>query len=127
MSIRTESVACAEKVPTGFALTAVLTIVELIYYGYQAWSACHQAARPSAALTDLPDLAKSALALSSTRRRAAHRLRQVNRRHQAGYTPDQLDQLTTIMLNHADTLSTSSLVCCFQEPVTESQYEDETD
>jgi hypothetical protein len=127
MSMKSEAEACASKLPVGFVLMAVVPIFEMIYYGFEAWNACHQAACPTATASDLPDLAKAEISKPSVRRRARHRLGQINRRHQAGYTPDQLDVLTETMLNHVDQSPTASLVSCFHEPVPESQYEDETD
>lgn len=128
---RSEADACADNLPVGFGFATIITIGEVIYYGFEAWKACH-AADPgpgrSVAVRIQNEVQGDGQSYSPPFfRRARHQVHRAARRCQVKLAPGQLDVLTSHMLNHAATVSEEKVLACCAEPPNLEGFPDETE
>ena len=111
MTTREESVRCANELPTGFGIIGTLVIVEIIYYSFQLWKSCSSEASPKAALTSAPDGSPA----PSLARRATRCVRRAARYQGQDLSDEDVQTLTTHMLNHVSRLDNDRLAACCKE------------
>lgn len=122
LTIRTESQNVANDLPVGlFGIDDVLTIIEIINGAFQLWQACSASSSPSDAVT----AAQLSIDHPLNNRRARRAVRRAARKQNKQLSDDQLDALTTAMLNHVVQLSQPALAICCAEPPIKDDSQDE--
>jgi hypothetical protein len=121
MNVATQAQAksCKESLPVGFGLETIITIVEVIYYAFEAWKACHgSTSTPSAvSSTILNQVQGDGQSYSPPFfRRAQRQVHRAERHCSTPLTVEQRQALTVHMLNHAANVSENEVLTCCSEP-----------
>ncbi len=109
MNTRQQAELCAESAPkAAFGLVTVLTLIEIMYYTFEAWKVCH----PS------PETAKAEIAGDPPHimvRRASRSVRRAAKHLNVDHTTFGVDDLTTHMLHHVYHSDDNVIAACFSD------------